>query len=204
MSPHGHARRAPRDSRCRAGRVSHIGLTVSPIRDVATGAPHGVICLFTDLSEVMELEEQLRLKDSLARLGEMTAGIAHEFRNGLATIHGYSRLLDLERLRGTRTLVPARRSARKPNRSGADRHQLPELRASRPSWRSRRSTWRPSPSGRPKRSAGEARAPRRRRRGPRRRSGGSKATKCCCGRRSAISAATRSKPATARASRRRS
>ena len=46
----------------------------------------------------MELEEQLRLKDSLARLGEMTAGIAHEFRNGLATIHGYSRLLDLERL----------------------------------------------------------------------------------------------------------
>src|SRR5262249_59067246 len=56
------------------------------------------ICLFTDLSEVMELEEQLRLKDSLARLGEMTAGIAHEFRNGLATIHGYSRLLDLDKL----------------------------------------------------------------------------------------------------------
>ena len=46
----------------------------------------------------MDLEEQLRLKDSLARLGELTAGIAHEFRNGLATIHGYSRLLDLERL----------------------------------------------------------------------------------------------------------
>ena len=64
----------------------------------ASGAAHGVICLFSDLSEVMELEEQLRLKDSLARLGEMTAGIAHEFRNGLATIHGYGRLLDLERL----------------------------------------------------------------------------------------------------------
>ena len=28
----------------------------------------------------------------------MTAGIAHEFRNGLATIHGYARLLDLEQL----------------------------------------------------------------------------------------------------------
>src|SRR5690606_38127697 len=53
---------------------------------------------FTDLSDVVELEEQLRLKDSLARLGELTAGIAHEFRNGLATIHGYSRLFDLERL----------------------------------------------------------------------------------------------------------
>jgi len=81
--------------------VSHLGLTVSPIRDDSGGGgggDQGVICLFTDLTEVMELEEQLRLKDSLARLGEMTAGIAHEFRNGLATIHGYSRLLDLDKL----------------------------------------------------------------------------------------------------------
>jgi PAS domain S-box-containing protein len=80
------------------GAASHLGLTVSPIREGTGAEMHGVICLFTDLSEVMELEEQLRLKDSLARLGEMTAGIAHEFRNGLATIHGYSRLLDLEQL----------------------------------------------------------------------------------------------------------
>ncbi len=80
-----------------AGATSHLGVTVSPIRDEA-GTTHGAICLFTDLSEVVELEEQLRLKDSLARLGELTAGIAHEFRNGLATIHGYGRLLDLERL----------------------------------------------------------------------------------------------------------
>ena len=80
------------------GAASHLGLTVSPIREDAGGVAHGVICLFTDLTEVMELEEQLRLKDSLARLGEMTAGIAHEFRNGLATIHGYGRLLELERL----------------------------------------------------------------------------------------------------------
>jgi signal transduction histidine kinase len=77
--------------------ASHLGITVSPIRD-GTGLAHGAICLFTDLSEVVDLEDQLRLKDSLARLGELTAGIAHEFRNGLATIHGYSRLLDLDRV----------------------------------------------------------------------------------------------------------
>jgi signal transduction histidine kinase len=47
---------------------------------------------------VRELEEQLRLKEALARLGELTAGIAHEFRNGLATIHGYSRLIDPQAL----------------------------------------------------------------------------------------------------------
>lgn len=80
-----------------SGSLMHLGVTVSPIRD-ASGAAHGAICLFTDLSDVVELEEQLRLKDSLARLGELTAGIAHEFRNGLATIHGYSRLFDMQRL----------------------------------------------------------------------------------------------------------
>jgi signal transduction histidine kinase len=41
-----------------------------------------------------QLEEQLRLKESLATVGELTAGIAHEFRNGLATILGYSKLFD--------------------------------------------------------------------------------------------------------------
>jgi nitrogen fixation/metabolism regulation signal transduction histidine kinase len=80
-----------------AGGATHLGVTVSPIRD-ESGHAYGAICLFTDLSEIMDLEDQLRLKDSLARLGELTAGIAHEFRNGLATIHGYARLLDLERL----------------------------------------------------------------------------------------------------------
>jgi signal transduction histidine kinase len=69
--------------------ASHLGVTVSPLAGQA-----GVICLFADLTRVVELEEQLRMKDTLARLGELTAGIAHEFRNGLATIHGYSRLID--------------------------------------------------------------------------------------------------------------
>lgn len=78
------------------GGTAHLGVTVSPIRDGLS--QQGAICLFSDLSDVVELEEQLRFKDSLARLGELTAGIAHEFRNGLATIHGYSRLLDLQKL----------------------------------------------------------------------------------------------------------
>jgi signal transduction histidine kinase len=77
--------------------VSHLGVTVSPLTDVR-GQRHGAICLFTDLTAVKDLEQQLRLKDSLAAVGELTAGIAHEFRNGLATIHGYSKLFDLERL----------------------------------------------------------------------------------------------------------
>jgi signal transduction histidine kinase len=77
--------------------ATHLGVTVSPMGEDGSGTA-GAICLFTDLSKIVDLEDQLRLKDSLARLGELTAGIAHEFRNGLATIHGYGRLIDLQRL----------------------------------------------------------------------------------------------------------
>jgi len=79
------------------GHGVHLGVTVSPLFD-GEGRLHGAICLFTDLTAVKDLEEQLRLKDSLAAVGELTAGIAHEFRNGLATIHGYSKLLDLNEM----------------------------------------------------------------------------------------------------------
>lgn len=76
-----------------ANDVTHVGVTASRFgqSEATTG---GVICLFSDLTAVIELEEQLRLKETLARLGELTAGIAHEFRNGLATIHGYGKLID--------------------------------------------------------------------------------------------------------------
>ena len=77
--------------------ASHLGVTVSPILDEQQ-ALQGAICLFTDLTAVVDLEAQLRLKDSLARLGELTAGLAHEFRNGLATIHGYGRLLEPDKV----------------------------------------------------------------------------------------------------------
>lgn len=75
----------------RKGGTLHVGVTVSPL-DGADG--RGAICLFSDLTAIVELEQQLRLKEALAQLGELTAGLAHEFRNGLATIHGYARLLD--------------------------------------------------------------------------------------------------------------
>jgi PAS domain S-box-containing protein len=77
--------------------VTHLGVSVSPLFD-PQGEPHGAICLFTDLTAVKDLEEQLRLKESLATVGELTAGIAHEFRNGLATIHGYGKLIDVNAL----------------------------------------------------------------------------------------------------------
>jgi PAS domain S-box-containing protein len=72
-------------------RTLHLGVSVTPLSSAE--APRGALCLVADLTEVVELRERLLLKENLARLGETAAGIAHEFRNGLATILGNAKLL---------------------------------------------------------------------------------------------------------------
>src|SRR5262249_46505717 len=42
------------------------------------------------------LQKQVQLKDNLAALGELSAGIAHEFKNALATISGYAQMIQAE------------------------------------------------------------------------------------------------------------
>lgn len=44
-------------------------------------------------NELKSLKEQLILKERLATLGEISAGIAHEFRNPMGVIMGYSKLI---------------------------------------------------------------------------------------------------------------
>ncbi|MFQ5455021.1 MAG: nitrogen regulation protein NR(II) [Nitrospirota bacterium] len=53
----------------------------------------GTILIFTDLTDVRRLQEQLELRKRLSMIGEMSAGIAHEFRNFMGTILGFGRLL---------------------------------------------------------------------------------------------------------------
>jgi signal transduction histidine kinase len=70
-----------------------IGATVAPI-DLSRGdGERGALCLLTDITEVTELREQVALKNNLESLGEMSAGLAHEFKNAIATLHGYAQLL---------------------------------------------------------------------------------------------------------------
>jgi signal transduction histidine kinase len=38
----------------------------------------------------------MKLQENLAHLGEMAAGLAHEFKNSLATIHGYVQLIEAQ------------------------------------------------------------------------------------------------------------
>jgi signal transduction histidine kinase len=69
-----------------------IGYTLSVVKD-DNDAPIGAVLFFKDLTQVEQLEERERLRDRLASLGEMAAGIAHELKNPLAGIEVMAGLL---------------------------------------------------------------------------------------------------------------
>jgi signal transduction histidine kinase len=75
------------------GRLRRLGATVAPIELTPGPGPHGALCLLTDITEVTELREQVALKNNLESLGEMSAGLAHEFKNAVAALQGYVQLL---------------------------------------------------------------------------------------------------------------
>src|SRR5689334_13824460 len=75
-----------------ASNPKRLGATVAPIDPSATGAK-GALCLITDITEVSQLREQVALKRNLENLGEMSAGLAHEFKNAMAALHGYAQFL---------------------------------------------------------------------------------------------------------------
>src|SRR6201997_5292454 len=93
------------------GEMRHLGVTISPIFRAVRNPPRpgtefpgvppgmkvtGALCLMSDLTELTALQKQIRWKENLAALGEMSAGIAHEFKNSLATISGYAQMIRSE------------------------------------------------------------------------------------------------------------
>ncbi|HYK03801.1 MAG TPA: ATP-binding protein [Thermoanaerobaculia bacterium] len=69
-----------------------IGLTAVPLLG-ENARLLGMLALFTDLTPIRQLEARVRAMQTLAELGEIAAGIAHEFRNSLSTILGYLKLV---------------------------------------------------------------------------------------------------------------
>lgn len=70
-----------------------FGATVAPIEPAPESGARGVLCMITDITEVTRLREQVALKRNLESLGEMSAGLAHEFKNAMAALHGYAQYL---------------------------------------------------------------------------------------------------------------
>ncbi len=69
-----------------------IGYTLSQVKD-DDSRPVGAVLFFKDLTQVEQMEERERLRDRLASLGEMAAGIAHELKNPIAGIEVMAGLL---------------------------------------------------------------------------------------------------------------
>jgi two-component system sensor histidine kinase PilS (NtrC family) len=68
-----------------------IGMTLAPLTE--SGVRTGLVGIFQDLTQIRDLEEQMRRREWLATLGEMSAGMAHEIRNPLAALAGSMQIL---------------------------------------------------------------------------------------------------------------
>jgi two-component system sensor histidine kinase PilS (NtrC family) len=72
-----------------------LGLTTSLLGDEREGV-RGVIAIFQDLTTAKQMERALMKADRLAAIGELSARIAHEIRNPLASISGSVEVLNSE------------------------------------------------------------------------------------------------------------
>ncbi len=71
-----------------------LGMTVSPLQE--QGREAGLVGVFKDLTQIRDLEAEMRRKEWLANLGEMSAGMAHEIRNPLGALAGAMQMLRKE------------------------------------------------------------------------------------------------------------
>lgn len=64
-----------------------VGISTSLIRDDG-GNIAGAVAVFQDLTEVREMEQRARSRETLAAIGELASAVAHEIRNSLSPISG--------------------------------------------------------------------------------------------------------------------
>jgi two-component system sensor histidine kinase PilS (NtrC family) len=77
------------------GSTALLGMTASLLKD-ETNAVRGIILIFQDITKMVEMENQVRMKERLATVGSLAAGIAHEIRNPLASLSGSIQVLQGE------------------------------------------------------------------------------------------------------------
>jgi len=74
------------------GNVKIIGLNITTLRDIHENRT-GLIGIFQDLTQKKKLESEIKNKEKWAAIGELSANIAHEIRNPLASLRGSIEML---------------------------------------------------------------------------------------------------------------
>jgi two-component system sensor histidine kinase PilS (NtrC family) len=75
-----------------SGNNVFLRCSVSPLR-LPDGGEGGRILFFQDMTQMKEIEEEMKRVEGLALIGELAAGIAHEIRNPMASISGSIQML---------------------------------------------------------------------------------------------------------------
>jgi two-component system, sporulation sensor kinase E len=74
------------------GENTWVAVSTSVVKD-EQNKMLGVAVLLTDLTEIKRLQNEIAFKEKMAALGEMSSGLAHELRNSMGVILGFSKLL---------------------------------------------------------------------------------------------------------------
>ena len=76
----------------RGSEQRHIGVSIS-VNKNSDGEVIGYIGTFQDLTDIVKMEEEIKRREKLAAIGELSASIAHELRNPIASMKGSFELL---------------------------------------------------------------------------------------------------------------
>ncbi len=75
------------------GRTRWISVSAAPLRELRSSEGAGFVVTFSDTTERHQLAEAIHRSERMAAIGQLSAGLAHELRNPLASMSGSIQLL---------------------------------------------------------------------------------------------------------------
>ncbi|MGG5253999.1 PAS domain S-box protein [Neobacillus sp. SM06] len=82
-------------NKAKDGTLYWVDTTIVPFLD-EHGVPYQYLAIRNDITERKKTEEILHRQDKLAAVGQLAAGVAHEIRNPLTSMKGYTEFLQLD------------------------------------------------------------------------------------------------------------